>query len=55
MDELIDQVEARITQAIIESNTDSTQLSMNIALINSLTNLLSLLYGTQLSKVINKC
>ena len=55
MDELINQVEARLSQAIIESNTDSTQLSMNIALINSLTNLLSLLYNTQLTKVMNKC
>ena len=44
MDELIEQVEARLEQAIKESNLDNNLASLNLALIQTLTNLLSILY-----------
>ena len=41
--ELIEQIEVRLKQAIAESNLDNNLLNLNLALIQTLTNLLSVL------------
>ena len=45
--ELIEQIEARLDQAIAESNLDNPLIQFNLALIHTLTNLLSILYAVQ--------
>jgi lipid A disaccharide synthetase len=47
MDELIDQIEVRLEQALKESNLDNILLQSNIILINSLTNLLAILLNNK--------
>ena len=47
MNELIDQIEARLEQAIKESNLDNRDAQVNLALIQTLTNLLAVLYNSK--------
>ena len=50
MDELINQVEARIAQAIIESNTDNNLFALSMQTIDLLTRLLATLYNYKLQQ-----